>query len=142
MKKRPNTPLTVKEEQEIKALLASGKTYHAVAIAIGRDPKTVKKYATQPEAAKSIAALRGEFAEMFEGVAKRMIQSITDDDIRNLNAYQRTLSSGIAVDKARMLRDRADEAVPVKVTIEIVGGPKQENDIIDITPAGEEGSFV
>ncbi len=118
MAKRPPNPLTTKELEQIKALRASGLTYHAISKEIGRDPKTVKKACLEPQTATEIQQIKDELADMFEGLAKRLLASITDEDILKINAYQRMLSSGIATDKMRLLRDRSTENIALHLIVE------------------------
>ena len=113
-RKAPN-PLTVKELEQIKALRASGLTYHAISKEIDRDPKTVKKACLEPQAAQEIQVMKEELADMFEGLAKRMITSITDEDIQKINAYQRTVSAGISTDKMRLLREESTDNVAMTI---------------------------
>jgi hypothetical protein len=115
MDRRPPNLLTVKELETIKALRANGLSYHAIAIKIKRDPKTVKKACLEPQAAKEIQEIKQELADMYEALARRMIDSIADKDIEKINAYQRVLSSCIAVDKMRLLRDQSTENIDMKV---------------------------
>lgn len=107
-------PLTLQEKEEIKTLLASGLTYHAVAQRVNRDPKTVKSYALQPEAQIGIEEQKQELADKFEDMAHRMLDSVTETDIEKLSAYQRVLSSGIATDKMRLLRDQSTENISIQ----------------------------
>ena len=107
-------PLTVKELEQIKALRASGLTYHAISKEIDRDPKTVKKACLEPETAKEIQEIKEELGDFFENLAKRMITSITDEDIKKINAYQRTLSAGISTDKMRLLKDESTENIAIR----------------------------
>ncbi|HOD35717.1 MAG TPA: hypothetical protein PLR20_08050 [Syntrophales bacterium] len=109
MSKRPG--LTTDEEQRIKSLLAMGKTYNAIGKEIGRDAKTVKKLALQSVA--EIYEMKKELADWYEDLAKRMLSSITEADIDRINAYQRTVSAGIATDKMRLLRGESTDNVTV-----------------------------
>lgn len=115
MSKKPG--LMTEEKQKIKNLLAMGKTYHAIAKEIGRDAKTIKKYATRPEASIMIRERKQELADWYEELAKRMLSSITDNDIERINAYQRTVSAGIATDKMRLLKDQSTENISTIVAI-------------------------
>ena len=105
--------LTVKELEQIKVLRASGLSFHAIAVQIDRDPKTVKKVCLEPEASNQIQEIKEELSGMFEGLAKRMITSITDADIQKINAYQRTVSAGISTDKMRLLRDQSTDNIAI-----------------------------
>ena len=110
--------LTVAEQQKIKVLHATGKTYHAIAKEVGRSPHTVKSYLIGPTVQGEVKQIKADLADMFEDVARRMVASITDDDIKKLDAYRRTLSGGIATDKMRLLRDQSTENVSVRGQVE------------------------
>ena len=113
MPKKSPKPLTVKELEQIKTLRASGLTYHAISREIDRDPKTVKKVCLDPQASIEIQEIKQELADMYEGLAKRMLTSITEEDIQKINAYQRTVSAGISTDKMRLLRNESTENIAI-----------------------------
>src|SRR4030067_2104987 len=100
--------LSLAEKKRIETLVASGKTYYSVAHEIKRDPKTVKAYAEKPEVVRVIKEAREELADMFEGLARRYVDSITDKDIEKINAYQRTIAAAAATDKSRRVREELD----------------------------------
>ena len=103
------TPLNFDEIETIKILRANGLTFHAISLKISRDPKTVKKTCLVPEIADEIKEIQEVLADQYEGMARRMIDSITDEDIQKINAYQRTIASGICTDKMRLLRNESTE---------------------------------
>ena len=107
MPKRPPDRLNIEELEQIKALRASGLTYHAIAKRIGRDAKTVKKACLQPGMANNIEVMKKKLADHFEDLAYRLITSIKDEDIEKTNTYQRVVSAGISVDKMRLLREQS-----------------------------------
>jgi predicted transcriptional regulator len=109
--------LTVEEQERIKVLHAEGKTYHAIAKEVGRSPHTVKGYLVSPTVQEEVIQIKGELADTFEDVAKRMVASITDEDIKKLDAYRRTLSGGIATDKMRLLRNESTDNVSLIVKL-------------------------
>lgn len=106
MSRRPPKHLTGTEKEQIKGLIASGLTYNATGVELKRDPHTIKKFAIQPEVARSIEEMRNALAIQFENLAERMLTSISDTDITSLSAYQRTLSAAVSVDKSQLLRGR------------------------------------
>jgi len=139
MSRKPPNPLTVKELETIKALRASGLTYHAIAVEISRDPKTIKRACLEPEAQEQIQVIKEELAGMFEGLAKRMITSISDEDILKINAYQRTISAGISTDKMRLLKGQSTENLAIDAVLRsihssIFAPDTKETKTIDITP--------
>lgn len=118
MKKKGSKSLTLKEMERAKTLLALGNTYNAVAVKMGRDPKTIKKYAVDPCVAVEIAETKKQLAEQFKELANRMLTSISDEDIHKINAYQRTVAAGIATDKMRLLRDQSTGNIDVHVQVQ------------------------
>ncbi len=113
-------PLNVMELQQVKALRASGATYHAISKRLDRDPKTVKKACLNPEMASQIEEVKVTLANRFEDLAVRMVASISDEDITRINAYQRTLAGAIAADKYRLLTGRSTENISLHAIIELI----------------------
>lgn len=107
-------PLAYKEIQTLQILRASGLTYNAISQEIKRSPKTVKKACLDPMIAHGIKEIQEELADSYEGLARRMIDSITEEDIQKLNAYQRTIAAGISTDKMRLLRNESTENVSIR----------------------------
>ncbi|MBW2543948.1 MAG: hypothetical protein JRD43_00470 [Deltaproteobacteria bacterium] len=118
MKKKGSKSLTLKEMQRAKTLLALGNTYNAVAVEMGRDPKTIKKYAVDPYVAVEIIETKKQLADQFKELAERLLDSISDEDIQKINAYQRTVAAGIATDKMRLLREQSTENIDVHVQVQ------------------------
>lgn len=95
------------EIEQVKILRANGLTYHVISQKIDRYPKTVKKVCLDPMVASEIIEIQEVLADAYEGLSRRMVESITDEDIDKLNAYQRTIASGICTDKMRFLRNES-----------------------------------
>jgi hypothetical protein len=111
-------PLNFDEIEQVKILRANGLTYNAISLKINRNPKTVKKACLVPEIAEEIREMQEELADSYEGLSRRMIDSISDEDIEKLNAYQRTISSGICTDKMRLLRNESTSNISIAANIE------------------------
>lgn len=109
--------LTEEEKAQAKVLLASGLTANAVGKKMNRDPKTVRGYAK--DAQGEIENIQEHLAIMFEGISMEMLRSITMDDILKLDAYKRTLSASIAVDKARLIKGMATVNAAVLISASI-----------------------
>src|ERR1039458_3013481 len=100
--------LTVPEIEQAKALFALGRSYRFIAAELGRSDHAIKNALTKsPEVIAEVQAMKRNLADSFEGLAERMVDSITDEDIAKINAYQRTVSGAIAVDKMKLLRGEA-----------------------------------
>ena len=64
--------------------------------------------------ASEIMELREELADAYEGLAWKLINSITDEDIQKINAYQRTIAFCMATDKIRLLRNESTENISME----------------------------
>lgn len=65
--------------------------------------------------AEEIKEIQEVLADQYESLSLRMIESITDEDIEKLNAYQRTIASGICTDKMRLLRNESTSNISMEV---------------------------
>lgn len=99
--------LTTDEIEQIKIYSAAGYSANAVAKEIGRDPKTIRKILEGPEIVKQVEIIRVDLADKWDGLANAMVDSISPEDIKKLNAYQRTIAGGVATDKMRLLREQS-----------------------------------
>jgi len=111
-------PLSVMELQQVKALRASGLTFHAISKRLDRDPKTIKKACLDPEMATEIEQVKVVLADRFEDLAVRMVASISDEDITRINAYQRTVAGAIAADKMRLLSGQSTANLGIHMIVE------------------------
>lgn len=138
---------TVKELEKAKALYALGKSYNQVAKELERDPKSIKKWLTSsPEVVKEISELKREVATLYEDLAHRILESISDDTIEEAKLRDRVVSAGVATDKSRLLRGEATQHIScqtmhmdlnelIKQTQEI----QREMNLIDAEIEAEEG---
>jgi hypothetical protein len=101
------TPFTLQEIERAKVLSAMGKSFRQIGLELGRNDKTVAKELRRPGVEEEVIRIKGELAQNFEDLAQRFVCSISDADILKESAYRRTLSAGIATDKARLLKGEA-----------------------------------
>jgi hypothetical protein len=111
--------LTTEEQARAKVLHAEGRSFYHIGKVLDRSRHTIKAFLTRPEIVEDVKQKKAALADKFESLAARMIGSIEDADITKLNAYQRTLSGAIAVDKTQLLRGQAT-AVNVTLLLEAV----------------------
>jgi len=78
---------------------------------IGRDHKTIIAFSKQPATVEDEREMKEDLADAYEGLARRMIASITDSDISKINAYQRTIAASAATDKMHLLRSQSTENI-------------------------------
>ncbi|OPY81799.1 MAG: hypothetical protein A4E65_00988 [Syntrophorhabdus sp. PtaU1.Bin153] len=107
-------PLTLEEIQKAKVLKANGHTYCAIGRELKRDHKTIQKHLTEPEAVEDIRRIQDELTVFYADIARRMLASITDQDIGRINALQRTTAAAIATDKMRLLTDKSTQNVSIQ----------------------------
>lgn len=107
------TRMTIHEQETIKTLLAAGFSATAIAKRIDRDHKTVLAYSRDAGTVEEVKGMKSELADAYEGLARRMIDSITDEDISKINAYQRTIAAAAATDKMRLLNHQSTSNVSV-----------------------------
>ncbi len=119
-------PLNASELAQITVLRASGLTFHAISKQLGRAPQTIKKACLAPEMAPQIEQVKVELADRFENVAVRMLTAISDEDIKGINAYQRTLSAAISTDKMRLLTGQSTENISLHAIIERIEREERE----------------
>lgn len=96
--------LTAVELGKAKVLRGMGHSFRAIAKQLGKSDHTIKKALAAPEIVAEVEIIKKDLGTVFEELAHRMIESITDQDITKLNAYQRTVSGAIATDKAQLLK--------------------------------------
>src|SRR3989337_1941843 len=113
MSEKRSKALSLKEKEMIQVLHANGETYNAIAVKLKRSPHTIKGYLIQPEAKEEVEKIKDELSDMYEALSKRMLASITDDDIRKINAYQRVIASSAATDKMRLLKNQSTANISI-----------------------------
>ena len=65
---------------------------------------------------EKVREIKAELSDMYESLARRMIDSISDDDILKLDGYRRTVAGAVATDKMQMLRNQS----PTRVTFQAI----------------------
>lgn len=99
--------MTAEEKQQAAVMSAQGATPNSIGKALRRDGKTVSKALREPEVVSLIEEVKGELADAFESLTRRMLGSITDADIQKISSYQRVVASGICTDKMRLIRGQS-----------------------------------
>lgn len=107
--------MTTEEKQQAVLLAAQGMTPHAIGKALRRDEKTVKKELKKPETQLQVVDAQVHLAGLFEQRAVEYMESITTEDILKMDAYKRTLSAGIAIDKARLIKGQTNVNMAVVI---------------------------
>lgn len=96
------------ELEKAKALSALGHSYRAIGTELGRCDKTIKKALTRsPEVIAEVADKKTELAERYQAEARRILDSISKQDIEKVSLQSKAASSGTFLDKALLLRGEA-----------------------------------
>ena len=96
--------LTTEEREKVKILHAAGQTYNSIATELHRSPHTIKAYLVKPEVAQEVSDTKSELAELYSAMAKRTLESVCEEDIKKASLLQKLTASGIACDKALLLK--------------------------------------
>ncbi|MEE8240853.1 MAG: helix-turn-helix domain-containing protein [Nitrospirales bacterium] len=126
MAKKSLLRLNVSELEQIKALRASGLTFHAIGKRLDRDHKTIAKACRAPAMTTEIERVKVTLADHFENLAVRMVVSISDKDITRINALQRTTAAAIAVDKRRLLVGLSTQNISISAIVEQIHREESE----------------
>jgi hypothetical protein len=127
MRRKGSLSLTVEEVEQAKALSALGRSYRAIGRELHRSAHTIKRALTSSgEVVAEVQTMKRNLADSFQGLAERMIDSITDEEIKELDAYKRTLSGAIAVDKSQVLRGQPSTIVGIEVLLDIAGAIRRQ----------------
>jgi hypothetical protein len=86
---------------------------------LGRSPHTVKKYLVVPEIAEDVKKEKAVLAEMFENVARRTVEGVTDKDIEKAGLKDKMIAAGIATEKSLLLKGQAT-SIDVHILLDLV----------------------
>jgi hypothetical protein len=128
------------ELAKAKTLAAMGHSYRQIGRELGKSDHTIKRALTaSPEIVAEVQTMQKDLGHIFDDLAKRMAGSITDEDIKKLNAYQRTVSAAIATDKAQLLKGQPTMNVAVLLeAVKHIRDKRKRKDEADIQKWREE----
>lgn len=102
-KGKPKLPPTVEETETIVTLAASGMSKTKIAQTLGRSRGMVKHVIAEPEVQKQIIDEKSVLAKLYRDKARRIVDSINDVDIEKASLQQKSISSGVLLDKSLLL---------------------------------------
>jgi len=112
--------LSAEEQERAKVMHAGGATPNKIATSMNRSHHTLQKYLRRPEVQQVVGVQREELAGMFDSVAFRVVDSVSDEDVKKANLVQKMTSAGIAVDKAALLRGEMPPTINLTVLMDVV----------------------
>ena len=106
--------LNNQERITIETLSADGQSLNKIGKAIGRSPHTVRDHLALPDVQQKVQDEKAVLAEMYRSKARAIVESISDADNLKARLQQKSISSGVLLDKSLLL---AGEAPIVNVAI-------------------------
>jgi hypothetical protein len=98
---------------------------------MGRSHHTLQKFLNKPETREQVSVQREELAGMFDQVAGRVLDAVTQKDIEKANLVQKMTSAGIAIDKAAMLRGEMPSAINMVAVLDLAELIRSQRDTIE-----------
>jgi hypothetical protein len=114
MKPKPKFPPSTEEKETIITLAASGMSQTKIAQAVGRSRGMVKHVIAEPEIQRQVQDEKAVLAEIYRGKARRIVESIGEEDIAKASLQQKSISSGVLLDKSLLL---TGDIPPIRVEI-------------------------
>lgn len=111
MKKR--SMLDDTDRATIALLAAEGKTANAIAKIVSRDPKSVRSQLAKPEMVERISEYQERLAEKFEKLTDKILDNVSEEDVRKASLQQKVISAATALDKMRLLRHQSTNNISI-----------------------------
>jgi predicted transcriptional regulator len=129
-KGKPKLPPTVEETETIVTLAASGMSQTKIAQTLGRSRGMVRNMMEEPEIQEKIGDEKSVMAKIYRDKARRIVDSINDVDIEKASLQQKSISSGVLLDKSLLLSGDLPQ-VSVTVLLNLVQAARDMRDAED-----------
>ena len=129
-KGKPKLPPTVEETETIVTLAASGMSKTKIAQTLGRSRGMVRNMMEEPEIQEKIGDEKSVLAKLYRDKARRIVDSINDVDIEKASLQQKSISSGVLLDKSLLLSGDLPQ-VSVTVLLNLVQAARDMRDAED-----------
>ena len=129
-KGKPKLPPTVEETETIVTLAASGMSKTKIAQTVGRSRGMVRNMMEEPEIQSKIGDEKSVLAKLYRDKARRIVDSINDVDIEKASLQQKSISSGVLLDKSLLLSGDLPQ-VSVTVLLDLVTAARDMRDAED-----------
>lgn len=97
------TWLSTDELVKAKTLAAAGYSYRRIGRELGRSDHAVKRAISAEVAEADVMAAQKSMSQSFDGLAGRMLGTLSDEAIGKMSPYQRIVGAAIATDKLAVL---------------------------------------
>ena len=106
--------LDTEEKAQITTLAADGQSPARIAKQVGRSHHTVKRFLSEPETQRQVTDEKAVLAEIYRSKARRIVESISEEDIAKASLQQKAIASGVLLDKSLLL---AGDMPPIRIEI-------------------------
>lgn len=114
---KPKHPATTQERQQVITGAAAGLSENRIAKQIGRSRKLVHDIVGEPEVQRQIVDERAELSKLYRDKARQIVSSIDAADISKATLQQKSISTGILLDKSLLLAGEPTQNVAVLVEL-------------------------
>ena len=126
-KGKSKTPPNTEERATIVTLAASGASSAKIAKLISRSRGMVKNVLAKPEIQRAVQDERAVLAELYRDKARRIVDSISEEDIAKASLQQKSISSGVLLDKSLLLSGEPT-SINISVLLDAVQAAKALDD--------------
>jgi glutamyl-tRNA reductase len=122
---------TLGKKLAIHADILAGLSYREIALRNGVSISTVSYVKNDPSIAdindpKVVELRKKAIANMFYFNVDRLLQSISDEDIKKMQPFQRFIASGMSLDKARLAEGLSTENISVKGVVATIASELEQ----------------
>jgi hypothetical protein len=86
----------------------------------------VKNVLAEPATQKAVGDERAQLADLYRGKARDVLVSISDTDIAKASLQQKSISSGVLLDKSLLLDGQPTSIVGVQILLDVAGALRRE----------------
>ncbi len=129
MSGKPKEPLTTEQKTQVATLSAAGWSQNKIAKTIARSRHAVKLALEKPEVQQAVHDEKAELAGIFRQKSRDVVSSISDVDIAKASLQQKSISSGVLLDKSLLLAGEPTEilGMQVQVLMDLAGAIRRQD---------------
>lgn len=105
-----------------------GYSIRRIARELNHSPHTIKRLLGVPAIAAEVSTKKLELSDLYEKRAYEVVEAVTTEDISKASLQQKAVSSGIFLDKARLMRGESTENINVAVLMDVISLIKQQDE--------------
>jgi len=141
MKKgKPKIPPSTEERATIVTMAANGASQNKIAQTVGRSRGMVKNVLAEPEIQQQVQDEKAVLAEIYRSKARRIVESINEEDIAKASLQQKSISSGVLLDKSLLL---TGDVPPIRIEIllsavQMIRDQRQLDDDLAVTTRNQQ----